>query len=41
MTVVECTENLHGTELPANIATEYEDKFKASGRNINYCKVII
>jgi tRNA (guanine-N7-)-methyltransferase len=42
MTVVECTENLHGTELPAkNITTEYEEKFKVSGKSINYCKVII
>jgi len=35
----EVTEDLHGTQLEAkNVTTEYEDKFLAAGRKINYCK---
>ena len=40
MKLLEITEDLHATELPAkNVTTEYEDKFKADGKKINYCKV--
>lgn len=40
MNILECTVDLHSTELPAKyVTTEYEDKFKSSGKNINYCKV--
>ncbi len=39
MLLLESTEDLHGTGLPAKDATtEYEDKFRAEGRKINYCK---
>lgn len=38
--VLEFTDDLHSTELAAkNVTTEYEDKFKAEGKRINYCKV--
>ena len=40
----ECTRDLHGPDCPyaaKEITTEYEDKFVASGKNINYVKVII
>lgn len=37
--ISEKTTDLHSTELPAkNVTTEYEDKFRAAGKNINYCK---
>ena len=40
MTLLESTEDLHGTVLEAkNVTTEYEDKFRIEGRKINYCKV--
>jgi tRNA (guanine-N7-)-methyltransferase len=40
MELLESTEDLHGTGLPAkDVTTEYEDKFRAEGRKINYCKV--
>lgn len=40
MTILELTEDLHGTELPAKAATtEYEDKFRGEGKKIKYCKV--
>lgn len=40
MKIMESTEDLHHTELPAKyITTEYEDKFHAAGKKINYCKV--
>lgn len=35
----ESTDDLHGTRLEAkNVTTEYEDKFIAEGKKINYCK---
>ena len=38
--IMESTEDLHSTELTAkNVTTEYEDKFHAEGKKINYCKV--
>ena len=38
--ILESTEDLHSTEMMAkNVTTEYEDKFKAEGKKINYCKV--
>lgn len=38
--IIDYTVDLHSTELPAKfVTTEYEDKFRASGKNINYCKV--
>lgn len=38
--ILEYATDLHSTELAAkNITTEYEDKFKSAGKNINYCKV--
>ncbi|HWQ78189.1 MAG TPA: tRNA (guanosine(46)-N7)-methyltransferase TrmB [Anaerovoracaceae bacterium] len=40
MKLLESTEDLYGTALAAkNVTTEYEDKFLAEGRKINYCKV--
>ncbi|MEL7656730.1 MAG: tRNA (guanosine(46)-N7)-methyltransferase TrmB [Bacillota bacterium] len=40
MKILESTEDLHSTELAAkNVTTEYEDKFHAEGKKINYCKV--
>lgn len=40
MTLLESTNDLHTTELIAkNVTTEYEDKFHAVGKKINYCKV--
>ncbi len=40
MTVQEYSENLHASGLSAkNATTEYEDKFRAEGKKINYCKV--
>jgi tRNA (guanine-N7-)-methyltransferase len=40
MTILESTEDLHGTDLPAkHVTTEYEDKFRSAGIKINYCKV--
>lgn len=42
MTILEATEDLHDSMLPARAATtEYEDKFRAAGLKINYCKVQI
>lgn len=42
LTIVEYTKDLHQTDWAAkSITTEYEDKFVAIGKNINYCKVII
>jgi len=39
MKLLESTGDLHETGLPAKDATtEYEDKFRAEGRKINYCK---
>lgn len=41
---VEMTRDLHAPDCPyesKNITTEYEDKFSASGKTINYVKVII
>ena len=41
LTIAEVSRNLHETELEAaDITTEYEDKFKAYGKNINYVKVV-
>lgn len=38
--ILECTKDLHGSELAAkNITTEYEEKFVKEGKKINYCKV--
>ncbi|MDD3168177.1 MAG: tRNA (guanosine(46)-N7)-methyltransferase TrmB [Eubacteriales bacterium] len=40
MSILESTEDLHRTGLEAkNVTTEYEDKFHAEGKKINYCKV--
>jgi len=40
MRLLEASEDLHATELAAkNVTTEYEDKFRAAGKKINYCKV--
>lgn len=40
MKVLEVTEDLHSTDLEAKkVTTEYEDKFHAAGKKINYCKV--
>ena len=40
MNILEYTVDLHNTQLPAKyVTTEYEDKFIATGKNINYCKV--
>ena len=40
MMLLKYTEDLHTTEFDAkNLTTEYEDKFKAEGKKINYCKV--
>lgn len=40
MRILESSEDLHSTELPArDVTTEYEDKFRAEGKKINYCKV--
>lgn len=40
MKLMESTEDLHSAGLEAkNVTTEYEDKFHAEGKKINYCKV--
>lgn len=40
--LLECTDDLHHSQyLAKQVTTEYEDKFKATGKNINYCKVKI
>ncbi len=40
MKLQESTMDLHGTQLEAaKVTTEYEDKFRAAGKKINYCKV--
>ncbi len=40
MMILESTDDLHRAELPArDVTTEYEDKFRAEGKKINYCKV--
>ncbi len=40
MKILELTEDLHTTGFTAkNVTTEYEDKFHAEGKKINYCKV--
>jgi tRNA (guanine-N(7)-)-methyltransferase len=40
MKILVQTRDLHSTELPSkNVTTEYEDKFRAAGKNINYCRV--
>lgn len=40
MKLLEISRNLHNTELEAKkVTTEYEDKFRAAGKKINYCKV--
>lgn len=37
--ILEMTRNLHGSEFQAKeITTEYEDRFKTGGKNINYVK---
>lgn len=38
--LLESTGDLHSTEMEAKqVTTEYEDKFHAAGKRINYCKV--
>ena len=38
--IIEITRDLHNSEISAKeLTTEYEDKFKGQGKNINYCKV--
>ena len=40
MKLLEVTEDLHNANFEAkNVTTEYEDKFRAGGKKINYCKV--
>lgn len=40
--IVHCSRDVHQSELEAKyITTEYEDKFKALGKNINYVRFII
>ena len=40
MMLLRSTEDLHNTEFDAKIVTtEYEDRFKAEGKKIKYCKV--
>ncbi|MBQ9930780.1 MAG: tRNA (guanosine(46)-N7)-methyltransferase TrmB [Firmicutes bacterium] len=40
--ILEMTRDLHNTDLPARlVTTQYEDKFRAAGKSINYCKAII
>lgn len=40
LTFLELSRDLHNTQLKAReVTTEYEEKFKAMGKNINYCKV--
>ncbi|MBR0597212.1 tRNA (guanosine(46)-N7)-methyltransferase TrmB [Sinanaerobacter chloroacetimidivorans] len=40
MEILECAEDLHGTNLEARlVTTEYEDKFRKDGKPIHYCKV--
>jgi tRNA (guanine-N7-)-methyltransferase len=42
MRLLRSTEDLHCTEYGAkNVTTEYEDKFKAQGKKINYCMVLV
>lgn len=42
MSLLRSTEDLHGTEYGAlQVTTEYEDKFKAAGKKINYCMVMV
>lgn len=38
--IIEYTRDLHSTTLPAKaVTTEYEDKFRTLGKNINYVKI--
>lgn len=40
MTVVEISRDLHNSQFTAkNITTEYEDKFRGLGKNINYVRI--
>lgn len=40
MRILESTEDLHSSGLEAKkVTTEYEEKFMATGKKINYCKV--
>lgn len=40
MQLLEATEDLHGSALPAKaVTTEYEDKFRTEGKKIKYCRV--
>ncbi len=42
MPLLRSTEDLHSTDYAAkNVTTEYEDKFKAQGKKINYCMVMV
>jgi len=42
MLLLKSTEDLHCTDYGAkNVTTEYEDKFKAQGKKINYCMVMV
>ncbi len=42
MKILESTRDLHNTDLDAKyVTTEYEDKFRRSGKKINYCKMIV
>jgi tRNA (guanine-N7-)-methyltransferase len=42
MQLLGSTEDLHCTEYGAkSVTTEYEDKFKAQGKKINYCMVMV
>lgn len=40
--IVEATRDLHGSDYESkNSMTEYEERFKAQGKNINYVKIIV
>jgi len=42
MPLLRSTEDLHCTDYGAkNVTTEYEDKFKAQGKKINYCMAMV
>jgi len=34
------TEDLHQSDIPNEATTEYEDRFSALGKNINFCEVV-
>ena len=38
--IVSMTEDLHQSDIPNEAMTEYEDRFSALGKNINFCEVV-